>query len=62
LARFLYKWIGRVIGTAIAFYLGRIFGRRIIKHIVKPETIKKYDYYVNKGKLLLDSEQENYTL
>jgi uncharacterized membrane protein YdjX (TVP38/TMEM64 family) len=50
---FLYNLIGRVIGTAIAFYLGRIFGRRIIKHVVKSETIQKYDYYFNKGKLLL---------
>jgi len=50
---FIYNWIGRVIGTAIAFYLGRYFGRKIIKHVVKPETIKKYDYYFEKGKLLL---------
>ena len=50
---FIYNWIGRVIGTAIAFYLGRYLGRKIIKHAVKEETIKKYDYYFNKGKLLL---------
>ncbi|MBT7928724.1 TVP38/TMEM64 family protein, partial [Candidatus Peregrinibacteria bacterium] len=50
---FLYNFIGRVIGTAIAFYIGRYLGRKIIKHIVKPETIKKYDYYFDKGKLLL---------
>src|SRR3989344_4705675 len=50
---FLYNWIGRVIGTAIAFYLGRYLGRKIIKHVVKEETIKKYDYYFDKGKLLL---------
>jgi uncharacterized membrane protein YdjX (TVP38/TMEM64 family) len=50
---FIYNWIGRVIGTAIAFYLGRYLGRRIIKHVVKPETIKKYDYYFEKGKILL---------
>ncbi len=50
---FLYNWIGRVIGTAIAFYLARFLGRKIIKHVVKPETIKKYDYYFDKGKILL---------
>jgi uncharacterized membrane protein YdjX (TVP38/TMEM64 family) len=50
---FFYNFIGRVIGTAIAFYLGRILGRKIIKHLVKPETIKKYDYFFDKGKLLL---------
>jgi len=50
---FAYNWIGRVIGTAIAFYLGRMLGRRIIKHVVTQKTIKKYDYYFEKGKLLL---------
>ena len=50
---FLYNLIGRVIGTAVAFYLGRYLGRKIIKHVVKPERIKKYDYYFEKGKLLL---------
>lgn len=50
---FLYNFIGRVFGTAIAFYLSRYLGRRIIKHVVKPETIQKYDYYFDKGKLLL---------
>ncbi|MDP2670424.1 MAG: TVP38/TMEM64 family protein [bacterium] len=50
---FIYNWMGRVIGTTIAFYLGRYLGRKIIKHVVKHETIKKYDYYFEKGKLLL---------
>jgi uncharacterized membrane protein YdjX (TVP38/TMEM64 family) len=50
---FIYNWTGRVIGTAVAFYLARFFGRRIIKHVVNKETIKKYDHYFNKGKILL---------
>jgi uncharacterized membrane protein YdjX (TVP38/TMEM64 family) len=50
---FIYNWIGRVIGTAIAFYLARFLGRKMIKHVVKPETIKKYDHYLDKGKVLL---------
>lgn len=50
---FIYNWIGRVIGTAIAFYLGRYLGRKIIKHVVKEETVKKYDHYFEKGKILL---------
>jgi uncharacterized membrane protein YdjX (TVP38/TMEM64 family) len=50
---FIYNWIGRVIGTAIAFYLGRYLGRKIIKRVVKEETIKKYDHYFEKGKILL---------
>jgi len=50
---FLYNWIGRVIGTIIAFYLGRVFGRNIIKHVVKKDTLEKYDYMFNRGSLLL---------
>jgi uncharacterized membrane protein YdjX (TVP38/TMEM64 family) len=50
---FLYNWVGRIIGTAIAFYLGRYLGRKIIKKMVKPETIKKYDNYFDKGKILI---------
>ncbi len=50
---FLYNLIGRVIGTYIAFYLGRKFGRRIIQHLVKPETLQKYDKIFEKGKIIL---------
>jgi uncharacterized membrane protein YdjX (TVP38/TMEM64 family) len=50
---FIYNWIGRVIGTAITFYLGRYLGRKIIKHVIKEEAIKKYDHYFEKGKVLL---------
>ena len=50
---FLYNWIGRVIGTFIAFYLGRKFGRKIIEKFVKPSTLEKYDKVFNKGKFLL---------
>ncbi|MBS3072849.1 TVP38/TMEM64 family protein [Candidatus Pacearchaeota archaeon] len=50
---FILNWIGRVIGTLIAFYLGRKFGRRIIKHVVKQEKLAKYDKIFEKGKLIL---------
>lgn len=50
---FIYNWIGRVIGTIIAFYIARIFGRKILKHIITKESLKKYDYLFEKGKLLL---------
>ncbi|MBU4116930.1 MAG: TVP38/TMEM64 family protein [Nanoarchaeota archaeon] len=50
---FILNWIGRVIGTLIAFYLGRKFGRRIIQHFVKQDTLKKYDKLFEKGKLIL---------
>jgi uncharacterized membrane protein YdjX (TVP38/TMEM64 family) len=52
-AGFIYNWIGRVVGTAIAFYLGRRFGRRVIKKLVKKETLLKYDGLFYKGKLVL---------
>jgi len=50
---FFLNWTGRVIGTLIAFYLGRKFGRKIIKRLVKEETLSKYDKIFDKGKLLL---------
>jgi len=50
---FLYNWIGKIIGTFIAFYLGRKFGRRIIKHLVREEILKKYDKVFEKGKIIL---------
>lgn len=50
---FLYNLIGRIAWTAIAFYLGRYLGRRIIKHVIKKENLEKYDYFFNKGKILL---------
>jgi len=50
---FSYNLIGRIVGTAIAFYLGRKLGRKIIIHVVKPETIHKYDRIMDKGKILL---------
>jgi len=50
---FLYNWVGRVIGTLIAFWLGRKFGRKIIKHLVKQEKLRKYDSFVDKGKFVL---------
>lgn len=50
---FLYNYIGRVVGSLIAFYLGRKFGRKILNHVVKEETLGKYDKLFEKGKMLL---------
>lgn len=50
---FIYNLIGRIIGTLIAFYLARKYGRFIIKKLVKQETIKKYDKLFEKGKGIL---------
>jgi uncharacterized membrane protein YdjX (TVP38/TMEM64 family) len=50
---FILNFIGRAVGTLIAFYLGRKFGRKIIQRLVKPETLRKYDKIFEKGKLIL---------
>ena len=50
---FVYNWSGRVIGTLIAFYLARTFGRKIVTKLVKLKTMKKYDTIFEKGKFIL---------
>ena len=50
---FIYNWIGRVVGTGIAFFLGRKFGRKILKRLIKRETLLKYDRIFEKGKFIL---------
>lgn len=52
-AGFIYNFIGRVLGTAAAFYLGRYFARKILAHVVQPATLAKYDTFFEKGKFLL---------
>lgn len=46
---FLYNYIGRVIGHTSAFFLSRTIGRPIVKKLVKPETLEKYDKFWDKG-------------
>jgi len=50
---FFFNWIGRCIGSVIAFSLGKKYGRNIIKHVVKKDTLDKYDYMFEKGTFLL---------
>lgn len=50
---FIYNWIGRIIGTAIAFYLGKTVGRKLFGKLVSAKTVEKYDFYFDKGKILL---------
>jgi uncharacterized membrane protein YdjX (TVP38/TMEM64 family) len=40
----LYSTIGLTIGSWIAFMLARLAGRPLVEMVVKPETIKRYDY------------------
>ena len=49
----LYSTIGLTIGSWIAFMLARLAGRPLVEMIVKPETIKRYDYVMkHKGMFL----------
>jgi len=48
-----YSTIGLTIGSWIAFMLARIAGRPLVEMMVKPETIKRYDYVMkHKGMFL----------
>lgn len=49
----LYSTIGLTLGSWIAFLLARLAGRPLVEMIVKPETIKRYDYVMkHKGMFL----------
>jgi len=39
-----YSTIGLTIGSWLAFLLARIFGLPLVERVVKPETLRKYDY------------------
>lgn len=39
-----YSTIGLTIGSWLAFLLAHIFGLPLVERIVKPETLRKYDY------------------
>lgn len=48
---FLFGWwgvlwttISATLGAFIVFYLSRRFGRRLVEHFVKPETLKRFDF------------------
>lgn len=49
----LLNWIGRMIGHMGAFFIARIFGRRIAERFVNKETLEKYDRYVSDKSLVL---------
>jgi len=45
-AGFLYSMIGLVIGSVVAFGLARIFEKLTVERLVRPATLKKFDYLV----------------
>jgi uncharacterized membrane protein YdjX (TVP38/TMEM64 family) len=42
----IYSTIGLTIGSWLAFMLSRYFGQSFVEKVVKPETIQKYDYFM----------------
>jgi len=40
----LYSTVGLTIGSWLAFLLAHLFGLPLVERIVKPETLRKYDY------------------
>ncbi len=49
----LYSTIGLTLGSWIAFMLARLAGRPLVETIVRPETIKRYDYVMKHKGLFL---------
>lgn len=39
--------IGLTLGSLAAFSLSRVFGRPLVEHFVKPETLARYDYLLH---------------
>ena len=48
----IYSLIGLTIGSAIAVWLARKFGRALVERFVKKETLDKFDHLAEKGGLM----------
>jgi len=52
-AGIVYSTIGLTLGSWTAFLIARLLGRHIVERLVRPETIRKYDYVMkHKGRFL----------
>jgi len=50
----IYVYVGNLLGTSIAFFLSRRFGRPLIEHFVSSKKLDRYDCLLqNHGKILL---------
>lgn len=49
----IYSLIGLTIGSFIAIWLARIFGRKLVQRFVEPETLDKFDHLAERGGLLV---------
>ena len=45
---FVYSYLSIGVGSVLAFFLGRFYGRPFIQAVTKPETYQKYIHWVNK--------------
>jgi uncharacterized membrane protein YdjX (TVP38/TMEM64 family) len=52
-AGFLYSTVGLGLGSLLAFLLARIFGKRILDRSVSPQTMKKFDYLIGHGGVIV---------
>ena len=49
---FVVSAIGTIVGSIICFYLGRVFGKKLVNWIVGTETVEKYSKLIEeKGKI-----------
>ena len=46
-----YSMIGLTLGSFLAIWLVRLFGRRLVERFVKPETLEQFDHLAEKGGL-----------
>jgi uncharacterized membrane protein YdjX (TVP38/TMEM64 family) len=50
----LYSTIGLAVGSWLAFCLAHLFGEPLVEKIVKPETLRRYDNFLqHKGRLVI---------
>ena len=49
----LYAFIGNVVGSTIAFWISRKFGRPLVQKMIKEKNIIKYDKFLHRNKLLI---------
>ena len=47
----LYSWVGVVLGSAIAFWLAKAFGRPLVERLVSRERLERFDDYARRGGL-----------
>ena len=49
----IYSTIGLTLGSWLAFMLARFFGMELLEKVIKPETIKKFDYFMEHQGILV---------